>query len=57
VDSRLSATLLDGRLGPGQHVTVARDGDALAFQVSDGDGGQAPAQAGQAAQAAHAAPR
>jgi ATP-dependent Clp protease ATP-binding subunit ClpC len=37
VDNRLSAMLLDGRLGPGQHVTVARDRDALAFQVSDGD--------------------
>jgi len=36
VDNRLSAMLLDGRLQPGQHVTVATDGDALAFQVSDG---------------------
>jgi ATP-dependent Clp protease ATP-binding subunit ClpC len=37
VDNRLSAMLLDGRLGPGQHVTVAREGDALAFNVRDGD--------------------
>lgn len=26
--------LLDGRLLPGQHVTVTRDGDALAFPVT-----------------------
>ena len=31
VDNRLSAMLLDVRLGPGQHVTVAREDDALAF--------------------------
>ena len=37
VDNRLSAMLLDGQLSPGQHVTVAREGDALAFRVSDGD--------------------
>ena len=54
VDNRLSAMLLDGRLGPAQHVTVDADADALAFQVSDreqadGDHGQrVPAQAGQA---------
>jgi len=36
VDNRLSAMLLDGRLQPGQHVTVAVDGGALAFRVSDG---------------------
>jgi ATP-dependent Clp protease ATP-binding subunit ClpC len=35
VDNRLSAMLLDGRLVKGQHVTVARDGDALGFHVSD----------------------
>jgi ATP-dependent Clp protease ATP-binding subunit ClpC len=35
VDNRLSGMLLDGRLRPGQHVTVAREGDALAFGVSD----------------------
>jgi ATP-dependent Clp protease ATP-binding subunit ClpC len=40
VDNRLSAMLLDGRLGPGQHVTVAREDDALAFNVSDGDHAQ-----------------
>jgi len=35
VDNRLSAMLLDGRLRPGQHVTVAREADALDFRVSD----------------------
>ncbi len=35
VDNRLSAMLLDGRLRPGQHVTVALSGDALDFRVSD----------------------
>jgi ATP-dependent Clp protease ATP-binding subunit ClpC len=35
VDNRLSSMLLDGRLLPGQHVTVARDGDALTFPVTD----------------------
>jgi ATP-dependent Clp protease ATP-binding subunit ClpC len=35
VDNRLSAMLLDGRLRPGQHVTVAREADALEFRVSD----------------------
>ncbi|MGD0705504.1 MAG: ATP-dependent Clp protease ATP-binding subunit [Trebonia sp.] len=57
VDNRLSAMLLDGRLGPGQHVTVAREGDALAFNVrqgdhADGDQAQVPAQAGQSGQEA-----
>jgi ATP-dependent Clp protease ATP-binding subunit ClpC len=56
VDNRLSAMLLDGRLGPGQHVTVAREDDALAFNVresvqadrdqADGDQAQVPVQAG-----------
>jgi hypothetical protein len=61
VDNRLSAMLLDGRLGPGQHVTVARADDALAFNVresvqadrdqadrdqSEGDQAQVPLQAG-----------
>jgi ATP-dependent Clp protease ATP-binding subunit ClpC len=55
VDNRLSAMLLDGRLGPGQHVTVAREDDALAFNVregdrADGDQAQVPAQAGQSDQ-------
>jgi ATP-dependent Clp protease ATP-binding subunit ClpC len=44
VDSRLSAMLLDGRLAPHQHVTVAREGDALAFRVTDLDPAQVPAQ-------------
>src|SRR6202044_2235395 len=35
VDNRLSAMLLGGELSPGQHVTVARDGDALEFRVGD----------------------
>jgi ATP-dependent Clp protease ATP-binding subunit ClpC len=47
VDNRLSAMLLDGRLGPGQHVTVAADGDKLDFRVSDREpSAQVPAQAG-----------
>jgi len=47
VDNRLSAMLLDGRLQPGQHVTVAVDGDALDFRVSERAPGE-PAHAGQA---------
>ncbi|WP_300608948.1 ATP-dependent Clp protease ATP-binding subunit [Trebonia sp.] len=47
VDNRLSEMLLDGRLRPGQHVTVARDGDALDFRVSDHAPGE-PVPAGQA---------
>jgi ATP-dependent Clp protease ATP-binding subunit ClpC len=35
VDNRLSAMLLDGRLQPGQHVTVVREGDELEFRVSE----------------------
>ena len=35
VDNRLSAMLLDGRLQPGQHVEVVREGDALEFRVSE----------------------
>jgi ATP-dependent Clp protease ATP-binding subunit ClpC len=35
VDNRLSAMLLDGRLQPGQHVTVGREADALEFRVSE----------------------
>ena len=53
VDNRLSAMLLDGRLGPGQHVTVARDDDALAFQVSE-PAQQVPAQSGQSGQSGQA---
>jgi ATP-dependent Clp protease ATP-binding subunit ClpC len=57
VDNRLSAMLLDGRLGPGQHVTVAREDDALTFSVREGDRGdgdqaQVPVQAGQSDQEA-----
>ena len=44
LDSRLSAMLLDGRLAPHQHVTVAREADALAFRVTDLDPAQVPAQ-------------
>jgi len=33
VDNPLSAMLLDGKLQPGRHLTVARDGDELAFRV------------------------
>ena len=61
LDNRLSAMLLDGRLAPGQHVTVAREGDVLAFNVregdhADGDQAQVPAQAGQSDQEAAARP-
>jgi ATP-dependent Clp protease ATP-binding subunit ClpC len=35
VDNRLSAMLLDGRLQPGQHVTVVREADELEFRVSE----------------------
>jgi ATP-dependent Clp protease ATP-binding subunit ClpC len=35
VDNKLSSMLLDGRLLPGQHVTVATEGDNLAFRVAD----------------------
>jgi ATP-dependent Clp protease ATP-binding subunit ClpC len=50
VDNRLSAMLLGGELSPGQHVTVARDGDALEFRVGDRDQAQVPPQAGQSDQ-------
>ena len=35
MDNRLSEMLLDGRLRPGQRVTVATDDGRLAFRVSD----------------------
>ncbi|HET6190415.1 MAG TPA: AAA family ATPase, partial [Trebonia sp.] len=35
VDNKLSSMLLDGRLQPGQHVTIAREGDELAFRATD----------------------
>jgi ATP-dependent Clp protease ATP-binding subunit ClpC len=47
LDNRLSAMLLDGRLRPGQHVTVAREADALEFRVSERAPGE-PAHAGRA---------
>jgi ATP-dependent Clp protease ATP-binding subunit ClpC len=50
VDNRLSAMLLGGELSPGQHVTVAEEGDALQFRVSDRDQAQVPPQAGQSDQ-------
>jgi ATP-dependent Clp protease ATP-binding subunit ClpC len=37
VDNRLSSRLLDGRLVPGQHVTVGREGDELTFLATDRD--------------------
>jgi ATP-dependent Clp protease ATP-binding subunit ClpC len=50
IDNRLSAMLLGGELSPGQHVTVAEEGDALAFRVVDRDQAQVPSQAGQSDQ-------
>jgi ATP-dependent Clp protease ATP-binding subunit ClpC len=35
VDNKLSSMILDGRLRPGQHVTIAREGDALAFNIRE----------------------
>jgi ATP-dependent Clp protease ATP-binding subunit ClpC len=52
VDNKLSSMLLDGRLLPGQHVTVAAEGDSLAFRVTDRDQAQIPAQAAQTDQEA-----
>ena len=53
VDNRLSEMLLDGRLRPGQAVTVATEGDRLAFQVSDGQpAATVPAQQGSGTDAA-----
>jgi len=52
VDNKLSSMLLDGRLLPGQHVTVATEGDELAFRVADRDQTQVPAQATQTDQEA-----
>jgi ATP-dependent Clp protease ATP-binding subunit ClpC len=50
VDNRLSGMLLGGELSPGQHVTVAEEGDALEFRVHDRDQAQVPPQAGQSDQ-------
>jgi ATP-dependent Clp protease ATP-binding subunit ClpC len=56
VDNRLSSMLLDGRLRPGQHVTVAGEGNELAFRATDRDPAQVPPQPTQSAQE-EAAPR
>ncbi|GAB3228147.1 ATP-dependent Clp protease ATP-binding subunit [Glycomyces halotolerans] len=37
VDNELSMMLLRGRLDPGQRVTVDREGDALAFDITDSE--------------------
>jgi ATP-dependent Clp protease ATP-binding subunit ClpC len=50
VDNRLSSMLLDGRLSPHQHVTVATEDDALAFLVTDQEPPQVPAQSAGAEQ-------
>jgi len=50
VDNQLSARLLDGRLMPGQHVTVTRDGDGLGFNVTEREPAQVPAQEGRSEQ-------
>ncbi len=50
VDNKLSSMLLDGRLQAGQHVTVMREGDELAFRVTDRDPAQVPSQAQQSDQ-------
>jgi ATP-dependent Clp protease ATP-binding subunit ClpC len=50
LDNRLSAMLLDGRLAPHQHVTVAREDDALAFRVTDLNPARVPAQSAQSDQ-------
>jgi ATP-dependent Clp protease ATP-binding subunit ClpC len=52
VDNRLSSMLLGGELSPGQHVTVAEEGDALTFRVDDREPAQVPPQAGQSDQQA-----
>jgi ATP-dependent Clp protease ATP-binding subunit ClpC len=52
VDNKLSSMLLDGRLVPGQHVTVARDGDVLAFRATGRDPAEVPPPAAQSDQEA-----
>jgi ATP-dependent Clp protease ATP-binding subunit ClpC len=52
VDNKLSSMLLDGRLVPGQHVTVARDGDVLAFRATGRDPAEVPPLAAQSDQEA-----
>jgi ATP-dependent Clp protease ATP-binding subunit ClpC len=54
VDNKLSSMLLDGRLVRGQHVTVARAGDALTFRATDRDPAEVPPQAHQSGQEATA---
>ena len=48
LDNRLSGMILDGRLLPGQHVTVATEDNALTFRVSEREPAQVPAQSAQA---------
>jgi ATP-dependent Clp protease ATP-binding subunit ClpC len=43
VDNELSAMLLDGRLQPGQHVTVACEDDSLGFRIGARAGSAEPA--------------
>ncbi len=50
VDNRLSSMLLDGRLQPGQHVTVDNEDDKLVFRVTEQP--QVPAQVTQSGQEA-----
>jgi ATP-dependent Clp protease ATP-binding subunit ClpC len=54
VDNKLSSMLLDGRLVPGQHVTVGRAGDALTFTATDRDPAAVPPQSQQSDQEATA---
>ena len=46
VDNRLSALLLDGRLQPGQHVTVMAEGEQLSFRVGAQEPQEQPVAAG-----------
>jgi ATP-dependent Clp protease ATP-binding subunit ClpC len=54
VGNRLSAMLLDGRLTPHQHVTVAEADGALTFGATDLDPARVPAQGDRAGQQADA---
>jgi ATP-dependent Clp protease ATP-binding subunit ClpC len=46
VDNRLSALLLDGRLEPGQHVTVTVEGEQLGFRIGPQEQRAQPVAAG-----------
>jgi ATP-dependent Clp protease ATP-binding subunit ClpC len=46
VDNRLSALLLDGRLEPGQHVTVTTEGEQLGFRIGPQEQHEQPVAAG-----------